>query len=152
MKNNSGFTLIELMIVVEIIAIVVAIVIPDYMRARIQTNETVAVKSLRTILDAQVSYNSAHLVYATNYAELSSGDPPFLDPGFQPVRNGYQYTVAGEPYFFTALATPVEFGDTGWRGFYIDATGVIRSQLGAPANAESPPLGSSDADDGAAAG
>lgn len=50
MKKNSGFTLIELMIVVAIIAIIAAIAIPAILRARISGNETSAVGTLRTLV------------------------------------------------------------------------------------------------------
>ncbi len=50
MKRNSGFTLIELMIVVAIIAIIAAIAIPAILRARISGNETSAVGTLRTLV------------------------------------------------------------------------------------------------------
>jgi type IV pilus assembly protein PilA len=50
MKKNSGFTLIELMIVVAIIAIIAAIAIPAILRARISGNETSAVGTLRTLI------------------------------------------------------------------------------------------------------
>lgn len=53
MKRNSGFTLIELMIVVAIIAIIAAIAIPAILRARISGNETSATSTLRTLVTQQ---------------------------------------------------------------------------------------------------
>ena len=81
MKNNQGFTLIELMIVVEIIAIVAAIALPNYIRTRIQTNEAAAVASLRVILDAETSYNTQYYVYANDITLLTNENPPFLEGG-----------------------------------------------------------------------
>lgn len=141
MKNNHGFTLIELMIVVEIIAIIAAIAVPNYMRTRIQANEASAVASLRVILDAQTNYNTQNYEYADDILDLTSATPPFLEGGdwTQP-KNGYTYRVEGGGTNFAAYATPVEFNVTGWRAFRIDVTAAIRYEMGAEPTDTSPTI------------
>jgi type IV pilus assembly protein PilA len=54
--KNKGFTLIELMIVVAIIAIIAAIAIPNLLRSRMAANEGAAVASCKAFASAQDIY------------------------------------------------------------------------------------------------
>lgn len=140
-KSNKGFTLIELMIVVAIIAIIAAIAIPNLLRSRMQSNEAAAQGNLRTIVGAQVAYHAANYEYSVDFADLTGATPPFLDGDWGVPKSGYNFVLGGTVDNFTANANAINYGVTGSKGFFTDASGVIRYADGADADDSSSPIG-----------
>jgi len=91
MKNQQGFSLVELLIVVAIIAIIAAIAVPSLLTSRMAANEASAIQGCRTVGSAEIAYAATNNQLYTDLATLTSGN--FLDSRFTNANgfNGYTY-------------------------------------------------------------
>ena len=141
-EHVEGFTLIELMIVVAIIAIIAAIAIPNLLQSRVQSNEAAAIGNLRAICSAQSAFNAANFAFATDFDQLQGPTPPFLSGNWgNAPKSGYNYSLDGSTTAnFTARAEPEDANVTGTRYFFVDASNVIRFSTTGSADENGQPL------------
>jgi type IV pilus assembly protein PilA len=156
-QRQSGFSLIELLIVVAIILIIAAIAIPNLIRAKISANEASAVTSVHAISTAEIGYLSAFptIGYSVNLANLGDGGASpcpgistascFLDPALATgVKSGYKFTYTQDgntpSLAYTLNADPQAYGLTGLSSYFIDQTNVIRYNTQTTAGPNDPPL------------
>jgi type IV pilus assembly protein PilA len=148
MRQQKGFSLIELLIVVAIILIIAAISVPSYLRSRIAANESAAVASMRTLNTAQISYNSAYPTtgYSATLDSLggTSCSPPdstsacLVDTQLTTApytKNGYTFTlsnVTGTPNAtYTLVGAPALANASGIRYFCSFQDAVVRVSMSA---------------------
>jgi hypothetical protein len=137
--------------------VVAAVAIPNLLRSKVAANEASAVGSLRTVVTAQVTYESTYPVrgYAPNLATLGPGPEGskgetaqhanLIDASLAGasctanewcVKSGYRFRMTASCKLrkcseFVAMATPVT-SSTGTRSFCTTSDGVIRYKVAEP--------------------
>lgn len=146
-KKEEGFTLIELLIVMSVMLILMTLAVPQMLKLTKQAHETSAIQSVRTIVQAQLQYNS---MYPGNGFSCSlpqlGGDPKSGAPSAQAAqlidvglatgnKAGYTFTITNcnkvtvnnqDMYTsYQVTAVPNSVGKSGDRGFCSDENNRI---------------------------
>ena len=128
-RNASGFTLVELMVVLAIAAILLAIAVPTYQNQARKSRRTEAKTALLDFASREERYLSTNNAYSNAAANLGySALPTVVGSGY------YQLSVPAPvaststaPASFTATATAVigkgQDKDTSCYSFTVDSTG-----------------------------
>lgn len=111
-KNQKGFTLVELMIVVVIIGILAALAIPRFMRATTKSKQSEAKQILKQIYTMQHSYRQEKDVYWITATQASAGVPAaFASIGVDIGASArYSYTITSTDAGVTNFIATAESG------------------------------------------
>lgn len=132
-KEESGFNLIELMIVIAIIALLIAIGIPGWQAMVRSGNEAAAAQTIQTIRTCQNSYSGKNRGKFGTFADLTRAGCLDADKfnSEEPVISGYVFRIRVEEMSGTKPASfalnvdpqvPEGISATGTRHFYFDSS------------------------------
>jgi type IV pilus assembly protein PilA len=145
MRNQKGFSLIELILVVSVILIISAIAVPNFLRSRMRANEASCIASIRAIDTAAVTYSVAYpdAGYPATLNLLGGADPCSASPTSacliddsiaQGAKSGYAFVWVGDgatpSVSFTVAGTPQATGSSGQTMYCSDQTAVIHFEPG----------------------
>jgi len=105
-----------------------------------RATETAALRDIEIISSMETQYFSQFGRYASSLTELGPWAADLIPASLASGRkDGYVFTATRIAAGYTVHATPILFGKTGRRTFYVDQSMVIRQNWGPePASANSP--------------
>ena len=121
-ENERGFTLIELMIVVAIIAILAGILIPNFVNARSQAQTAACESNLRSIATALELYYADNQIYPT--AAGASVQPALFTVNGVAYLNNTPKDPAAQSAVATYVLTTTQAGGGGPATYTVTCPGV----------------------------
>ena len=135
LRKAKGFTLVEVLIVIAILALLAAVAIPNIMQPRMFANESAAQARLRTFSTACETYAAANNgTYPTAEADLTGAVPAYLSESLTGTSAGYTFTQD----FDAGGAGYAMKGEGGTTSYCIKTGGIESSAAGATITCTAP--------------
>jgi prepilin-type N-terminal cleavage/methylation domain-containing protein len=124
-RRNCGFTLVEMMLVVAIIALLASMAIPNLLRARIVANDAAAQAALKAISTAMETYMTNNRVYPPDTVTLVTSSPAYLITDyFTGAHNGFTFTATLTDQSYSVTAVPIS-ANHGSTSYTVSTGGVL---------------------------
>ena len=132
-RDKSGFTLIELMIVLVVIAIIASVATMSGLAARVRTNEGSAQASLKTIAVGAEMYQTNFGSYPSDLITMGSDYVPSDVAAGQKSGYAFELRTANSGATFSVTAVPISINYTGVKSYCINNLNAVLVYSNAPA-------------------
>src|SRR4030043_2457474 len=113
-RKEKGFTLVELMVVIIILAVLTAIAVPSYMALRNRARTAAAQSEMKNIATALELHSTDLDAYPLTAVYPDAIEPEYMTvvPDNDPWGNAYVYASAGATYTLTSFGPDGVVGGT----------------------------------------
>lgn len=124
--SGPSLAVIIIIAIIPVMGLLAAIAIPNFLRARLMANESVAEATVKTICNAIESYAVDKGRYPLSENDLKSSPAPHLSRFYNnETLQGYSYSLNFIEHGYRIVATPTACGSTGIKIFRAETGGYL---------------------------